>query len=134
VAALCDEDRQAVRTAADLQALMRKQLIRPRHDDPGDEDALEFSHALARDAAYQLIARADRVELHERFAAWAERTLGEGGAGYEEIVGYHLEKAHDTLLELGPESPARPSWPIAPSPGCPWPGCPPTRGGTCPRP
>jgi predicted ATPase len=27
VAALCDEDRQAVRTAAHLQALMRKQLI-----------------------------------------------------------------------------------------------------------
>ena len=101
VAALSDGDGQAVATAAHLQALMRKQLIRPRRDDSGDEDAFEFSHALVRDAAYRLIPKADRVDLHERFAAWAERALGEAGAGYEEIVGYHLEQAQRTLLELG---------------------------------
>ena len=105
VAALSDGDGQAVSTAAHLQALMRKQLIEPRRDDPGDEDAFEFSHALVRDAAYRLIPKADRVDLHERFAAWVENAMSEGSAAYEEIVGYHLEQAHHTLLELGPESP-----------------------------
>jgi class 3 adenylate cyclase/tetratricopeptide (TPR) repeat protein len=101
VATLWDDDGRAVRTATHLQALMRKQLIKPRHDDPGDEDAFEFSHALVRDSAYQMIPKADRVDLHERFAAWAEQTLGGGSAGHEEIVGYHLEQAYRTLLELG---------------------------------
>lgn len=105
VATLCDEDRLATRTAANLQALMRKQLIRPRHDDPGDDDAFEFTHVLVRDTAYQLIPKADRAALHERFAGWADRTLGGGAAGYEEIVGYHLEQAHRLVLELGPPSP-----------------------------
>jgi class 3 adenylate cyclase/tetratricopeptide (TPR) repeat protein len=105
VAALFDDDRQAVRTAANLQALMRKQLITPRHDDPGDDDAFEFSHGLVRDTAYQLITKADRVDLHERFAAWVERTKGEGSASYQEIVGYHLEQAHLILCQLGPPSP-----------------------------
>jgi class 3 adenylate cyclase/tetratricopeptide (TPR) repeat protein len=105
VAVLRDDDRLAARTAAHLQALMRKQLIRPRHDDPGDEDAFEFTHVLVRDTAYHLIPKADRAALHERFAGWADRTLGGGSAGYEEIVGYHLEEAHRILLELGPPSP-----------------------------
>jgi class 3 adenylate cyclase/tetratricopeptide (TPR) repeat protein len=105
VAALSDGNGQAVSTAAHLQALMRKQLIRPRRDDPGDEDAFEFSHALVHDAAYLLIPKTDRVDLHERFATWVEHVMSEGSAAYEEIVGYHLEQAHHTLLELGPESP-----------------------------
>lgn len=105
VAALCDDDGLATRTAANLQALMRKQLIRPRHDDPGDDDAFEFAHALVRDTAYQLIPKATRAALHERFAGWADRTLGGGAPGFEEFVGYHLEQAHRLLLELGPPSP-----------------------------
>ncbi|TKJ17959.1 adenylate/guanylate cyclase domain-containing protein [Blastococcus sp. CCUG 61487] len=102
VAALCEDDGLATRTAANLQALMRKQLIRPRHDDPGDDDAFEFAHALVRDTAYQLIPKATRAALHERFAGWADRTLGGGAPGFEEIVGYHLERAYRLLLELGP--------------------------------
>ncbi len=105
VAALCEDDRLAARTAANLQALMRKQLIRPRLDDPGGEDAFEFTHGLVRETAYRLIPKADRAELHERFADRADRTLGGGAAGYEEIVGYHLERAHHLLLELGPPPP-----------------------------
>jgi class 3 adenylate cyclase/tetratricopeptide (TPR) repeat protein len=105
VAALCDDDRLAARTATNLQALMRKQLITPRHDDPGDEDAFEFTHVLVRDTAYQLIPKADRVRLHERFAVRAEQTLGGGSPGYEEIVGYHLEQAHRILRELQRASP-----------------------------
>ncbi|MGY1688084.1 ATP-binding protein [Geodermatophilus sp. SYSU D00867] len=104
VAALCGDDGQASGTAARLQALMRKQLVKPRPDEPGDEDAFEFSHGLVRDAAYELIPKAERVDLHERFAAWTQSRLGEGGAGHEEIVGHHLEQAHHTLLQLGPPS------------------------------
>src|SRR3712207_8225190 len=51
------------------------------------------------DAAYQLIPKADRVDLHERFATWAEHAMGGGTSSDEEIVGYHLERAHDILLE-----------------------------------
>ena len=39
---------------------------------PG-EDAFRFRHLLIRDAAYEAIPKAQRAELHERFADWLER-------------------------------------------------------------
>jgi AAA ATPase domain len=59
-----------------LLALARKELIR---SDPGDfagEDAFRFRHLLIRDAAYQALPKAQRAELHERFAAWLEHAAG----------------------------------------------------------
>ena len=47
-----------------------------------------------RDSAYEAIAKAQRAELHERFADWLERVAGEAVAEQEEIVAYHLEQAH----------------------------------------
>ena len=40
--------------------------------------------------------------MHERFADWLEAELGERIVEQQEIVGYHLERAHDLLAELGP--------------------------------
>ena len=55
---------------------------------------------LIRDAAYERIPKAQRADLHERFAGW----LDGRGEEFEEIVGYHLEQAHACLVELGPET------------------------------
>jgi class 3 adenylate cyclase/tetratricopeptide (TPR) repeat protein len=82
--------------ATTLLSLVRKELLRPaRTPKPGD-DALRFSHALIRDAAYSEIPKASRAELHERFAGWLESNLGK-----PELVGYHLEQAFRCGAELG---------------------------------
>jgi predicted ATPase len=82
--------------ATTLLSLVRKELLRPaRTPKPGD-DALRFSHALIRDAAYSEIPKASRAQLHERFAGWLE-----SNRGTPELVGYHLEQAFRCGAELG---------------------------------
>jgi class 3 adenylate cyclase/tetratricopeptide (TPR) repeat protein len=66
-----------------------------------DEDAFRFVHILVRDAAYEVISKELRSELHERIAAWIERKDEEQAVQHEEIVGYHLERAFRYLEELG---------------------------------
>ena len=85
-----------------LMTLVRKELIRPDHSDVAGEDAFRFRHMLIRDAAYQSMPKEARADLHERFAAWLERTAGARALEFEEILGYHLEQAHRYLAELGP--------------------------------
>ena len=55
-----------------------------------------------RDSAYEAIPKAQRAELHERFADWLERVAGAAVAEQEEILAYHLEQAHAYRLQLGP--------------------------------
>jgi class 3 adenylate cyclase/tetratricopeptide (TPR) repeat protein len=81
-----------------LQALVRRELIRPDESPFAGEDAFRFRHILIRDAAYASLPRAARADLHERFAGWLERTVGERAEEYEEILGYHLEQAVITRL------------------------------------
>ena len=57
---------------------------------------------LVRDVAYHGILKELRADYHERFADWLEREAGERANEYEEILGYHLERAHRYLAELGP--------------------------------
>jgi class 3 adenylate cyclase/tetratricopeptide (TPR) repeat protein len=85
-----------------LQALVRKELIRPDPATFAGEEGFRFGHILVRDAAYQSIPKAARAELHERFAGWLEGRAGERAGEYEEIVGYHLEQAVRYESELGP--------------------------------
>jgi class 3 adenylate cyclase/tetratricopeptide (TPR) repeat protein len=92
----------ASRVSGDLMALVRKELIRPDRSTLPGEDAFRFRHLLIRDAAYDAMPKAQRAELHERFAAWLERTAGDAVSEQEDIVGYHLEQAHAYLLQLGP--------------------------------
>ena len=81
--------------------LVRKELIRP--DRPGlGGRTHRFRHLLIRDAAYDSIPKGARSELHERFARWLERAVGAGASQYDEIVGYHLERAYSYRAELGP--------------------------------
>jgi class 3 adenylate cyclase/tetratricopeptide (TPR) repeat protein len=85
-----------------LMTLERRQLIKPAPSDLEREDAYRFRHLLVRDAAYAAIPKSSRAEVHEAFAGWLERVVGERLVEYQEIVGYHLEQAHRCLLELGP--------------------------------
>jgi len=59
---------------------------------------------LIRDAAYSAIPKATRAKLHERFADWIDgKSRGRAGE-YEEILGYHLEQAYQSLSEVGPKN------------------------------
>jgi class 3 adenylate cyclase/tetratricopeptide (TPR) repeat protein len=77
--------------AAEVEHLVQRELIKPtvagRH---------QFGHALLQEAAYGLIPKRRRGELHIRLARW----LGESGAG-DAAVGYHLERAFLLRRELG---------------------------------
>ncbi|MDQ3881325.1 MAG: AAA family ATPase, partial [Chloroflexota bacterium] len=84
-----------------LLALVRKELVRPERSELTVGDAFQFRHLLIRDAAYDALPKAERAELHERFATWLERTAGDRLAEYDEILGYHLEQAHRYRLDLG---------------------------------
>jgi len=84
-----------------LMTLVHKDLVRPDRAVLPGEDAFRFRHLLIRDAAYQALAKADRVQLHERFARWLEGR-GAGLAELDEIAGYHLEQAFGYRCELGP--------------------------------
>jgi predicted ATPase len=74
---------------------VRKEFIRPHE---AIEDAFRFGHMLIRDAAYAGIPKQLRSELHERFADW----LDGRGEEFDAIVGYHVEQAYRSVIELGP--------------------------------
>ena len=82
-----------------LTALVRKELIRPDSAQIPGEDAFRFRHLLIRDAAYDALPKAERAELHVRFAEWMEKR-GAALVELDEIIGYHLEQAVRYRLEL----------------------------------
>ncbi len=86
-----------------LLSLVRKEMIRPDQPTFPEEEAFRFRHLLIRDAAYDALPKETRAELHERFAGWLEQhgTLVE----QDEIVGYHLERAHRNRAELDSADP-----------------------------
>jgi tetratricopeptide (TPR) repeat protein len=104
VAALAPEE-MSDRVAAHLQALLRRELIRPERVGFVGEDAFRFSHILVREAAYESVPKRTRAELHQRFAGWLEQKAGQRIVEYEEILGYHLEQAYQNRAALGPVDP-----------------------------
>ena len=85
-----------------LQALVRRDLVRPDPSTFFSEDAFRFGHLLIRDVAYETLPKKTRADLHERFAGWVSEQSGERSNEYDEIVGFHLERAHRYLLEVAP--------------------------------
>jgi hypothetical protein len=85
-----------------LRELERKQVIEPDGGHFAGEGTFSFAHILLRDVAYQGILKEARADYHGRFADWLERETGERAGEYEEILGYHLERAYRYLVELGP--------------------------------
>src|SRR5262249_7448587 len=71
-----------------LGALVRKELIVPVRSTVIEGDSFRFRHILIRDAAYESLAKAERAELHERFASWLESAFSDRLTEVEEIVGY----------------------------------------------
>ena len=63
-------------------------------------EAFRFRHLLIRDAAYDGVPKARRVELHARFASWLEANANEIPE-LDEITGWHLEQAVRYQRELG---------------------------------
>ncbi len=84
-----------------LIALVRKELVRPDRSELSAGDAYRFRHVLIRDAAYGAMPKAERAELHGRFARWLERRAGPRLSEYQEIVGHHYEAAYLCWTELG---------------------------------
>jgi class 3 adenylate cyclase/DNA-binding winged helix-turn-helix (wHTH) protein len=85
-----------------LTSLIRKDLICPDRALFPEDEAFRFRHVLIRDAAYRSLLKETRAELHANVADWLERSAGPRLTEFEEIVGYHLERAYRSLVELGP--------------------------------
>ena len=92
-------ERLATEVESRLAGLVRKELIRPHPPTIAGDDAFRFRHLLIRDAAYDALSKADRAELHERFARWLEQHAGEL-VELDEIAGWHLEQAVHYYHEL----------------------------------
>ncbi|HVN87273.1 MAG TPA: nuclear transport factor 2 family protein, partial [Candidatus Binatia bacterium] len=91
---VCDLD-------ARLEALRRSELIEPDTAWFLGEPALRFHHGLTRDAAYRRLLKETRADLHGRVAEWIEHRVGDS-IEHDEMIGWHLEQAHQHLRELGP--------------------------------
>ncbi len=87
---------------AHLLALVRKELLRPAPAPLGGRDGFQFRHQLVRDAAYDSLPKQTRAELHERYADWLAEAFAARGGEVGEVLGWHLERAHRFLTELGP--------------------------------
>jgi class 3 adenylate cyclase/ketosteroid isomerase-like protein/tetratricopeptide (TPR) repeat protein len=85
-----------------LDALRRKEMVEPDGTSWVDEPVYRFLNVLIRDAAYRSLLKQSRAELHERFADWLSAKAGDIAGEHEEVIGYHLEQAHQYLRELGP--------------------------------
>ncbi|HEY3182606.1 MAG TPA: AAA family ATPase, partial [Gaiellaceae bacterium] len=90
--------RSALGDDARVDALVRKELVRPAASALHGEEAYRFRHGLVRDAAYRSVPKARRAELHEAFAAW--RAVREPRDD-DEGIGWHLEQAALYRAELG---------------------------------
>ncbi|MEY2567023.1 MAG: hypothetical protein QOE35_1552 [Actinomycetota bacterium] len=84
-----------------LERLRQKEMVEPEGTYWIDEPVLRFHHVLLRDAAYRRLLKEVRADLHERYARWLEAKAGIGGEADDEILGYHLEHAHQYRAELG---------------------------------
>ena len=84
-----------------LAGLVLKDLIVPERSSLIDDDSFRFRHILIRDAAYESLAKAERADLHERFASWLERSFASRLPEVQEIIGYHLEEAHTYRASFG---------------------------------
>jgi class 3 adenylate cyclase/tetratricopeptide (TPR) repeat protein len=89
---------------AHLQSLVRRAMVHPERAEFAGEDGFAFSHVLVRDAAYRSIPKKTRAKLHKRFAGWLEAKADNAVDEYDEVIGYHLEQAYRSRLELGPVS------------------------------
>ena len=80
--------------------------------------------------AYHGILKEVRADYHGRFADWLESETGERASEYEEILGYHLERAYRYLADSDRWTTAAGSWPAGPPLGSDRPAGEPSLAGT----
>jgi class 3 adenylate cyclase/tetratricopeptide (TPR) repeat protein len=97
VRALVDQKRSV---DAALTALVDRELIRPDRSEIPGETGYRFTHILVRDAAYDLLPKRRRADLHVAYADWLVGRDDPGSAA-DEMVGYHLEQAFEYRSQLG---------------------------------
>src|SRR6185436_17737591 len=76
---------------AEIEQLTHREVI-----EPAGRGSHRFTHTLMHEAAYELIPKARRAELHLALAGW----LGANGAA-DALIGDHLERAYRLRVELG---------------------------------
>ncbi|MBF8289156.1 MAG: OmpR/PhoB-type protein [Chloroflexi bacterium] len=87
-----------------LDALVRKDLLRPVRSRLVGVEAFRFRHVLIQQATYRAIPKTLRRQLHEGWGEWLEDQAGARLAEVEELVGYHLEQAALGWAEVEPGS------------------------------
>jgi class 3 adenylate cyclase/tetratricopeptide (TPR) repeat protein len=85
---------------AALHDLERRELVQPAAGVFAGDRGYRFSHLLVRDAAYELIPKRRRAQLHVGFAEWL-RSGATDRPEVDEIIGYHLEQAYAYRRQLG---------------------------------
>ncbi len=91
----------AAQIDAHLETLRRKEVVEPEGTYWIDEPVFRFHHGLIRDAAYRRLLKEARAELHERVADWLALKAGDLVGEHEEVIGFHLEQAHQYRRDLG---------------------------------
>jgi DNA-binding SARP family transcriptional activator len=89
--------------ARHLHALVTKGLLQPRGSHPGAGEEFRFRHVLVQQAAYRVVPKSLRADVHERVVDRLERVVGPPAD--DEILGYHLEQAYRYRTELGRAGP-----------------------------
>ncbi len=85
---------------AALHELELRELVRAGPGVFAGDRGYRFTHLLVRDAAYELIPKRRRAQLHLGFAGWL-RAEAAGRPEVDEIIGYHLEQAYAYRRQLG---------------------------------
>ena len=85
-----------------LAALTRRDLLRRVRSAEGD--TWSFRHLLIREAAYEVLPKTKRIELHQRLADHLLAHPDEGGSTTLAFVAHHLTQAARCAAELGASS------------------------------
>ena len=86
--------RPKAKVAAELQELVRKELVRRARESSVVSDAeFSFWHILVRDVAYRQIPRAERARKHRAAAAWVEQLAAERVTDHAELLAHHYGQA-----------------------------------------
>ena len=80
-------------------ALVRRGLFLEDRQDP-ETAALRFKHRLIRDVAYGQLPKAERSQLHDRFARQLEDAVQNRSAELSELVAHHATRAYALAAEL----------------------------------
>lgn len=85
-------DSDAIDTEWWLDMLVDRAVLRRRDGGPGDEAAFAFTHALVRDASYDMLTHDDRRLGHRLAAEWLEAP---GRTGPPVVIAQHYDRAGD---------------------------------------